>query len=215
MKSISGAVKKILEQNLDMADLLARNLLNRSEYARNIKGDIENLTMKEVTLKSIVVALSRLESEIKGVRVPKYVEIDQLSIHSPIIDIIFDKSEANLQSLAVAVKKITSTSDGFFTFSTSTREISITTSEDLEKDTLECFSSKPKAIRRNLSAVSIRFSDKLIPEPNIGLYFHRLIGKRGIPLDKVVTTNNEFTLVFGKKYLQDMLDVLSQNKNMN
>lgn len=211
MRNISKAVQEIVEQDLEVAHLLSSGLLNRSEYARKIQKQVEVLSMKEVSIKSIVVSLSRLK--IEGVPVPDYVEVEQLSIHTPIVDIIYDKNKKNLEILGSLAGEITIKSEGFLTFSTSTREISITASHEFESLIIDKFLNTEKIVRKDLSAVSILFKEELVPIPNIGLYFHRLIATRGIPLDKVVTTNNEFTLIFNSKYLKDMLEVLNRKKD--
>lgn len=212
MRNISQAVKDIVERDLGAAHLLSSGLLNRSEYARIIQKQVETISMKEVSVKSIVVSLSRLK--IKGVPVPDYVKIEQLSIHTPIVDIIYDKNKKNLKLLGDLTGELTIKGEGFLTFSTSTREISITASHEFENLIINKFSNTEKIIRKDLSAVSILFKEELVPVPNIGLYFHRLIATKGIPLDKVFTTNNEFTLIFKSKHLKDMLDVLNKKENL-
>lgn len=210
MISIKDAVEKSLNRDLEGKNALARGILNLSSYARSIQNKVAEDSKKEVSIQSIVVTLARLEKKTKAYNYLSEVPIRQLSIHTPIVQIIFPKSQSTLDSLLVAIKEVRKGGDSFFSFSTSTQDIAILASEDLEKEIVSDFTEKVKVIKRDLSAISIRFDESLTEESNVGLSLLHKISLRNIVLDAAITTYNEFTLVFESRFLNDAIEVLNE-----
>lgn len=208
MISITSVVKEILQEDPDMSALLAAGLLNRSQYAQKILPDVERLSKKEVQKQSIVVALTRIEDTLSKETMPDKVEIKQLSIHSNLVDMVYDKNVENMHSLEKFSKIIQKSAEDFFIFSTGTKDISIVVSKETQEKVIDAFESKPHYLKTNLASLSIQFDPKLVSSPSIGLYFHKLFAKRKIVLEKVVTTHNEFSIIFEEHYLEDAIHVL-------
>ena len=59
MISVPMAVSEILNETPYIEELLSRNLINLSSLAREIRPKVEELTMKDVQLGSIIMALKR------------------------------------------------------------------------------------------------------------------------------------------------------------
>lgn len=209
MISIRDAVEKSLNKDLEAKNSLARGILNLSSYARSIQKSVENYSKKQVSIQSIVVTLSRLEKKNKAYNYLPNIPIKQLSVHTPIVQIVFPKNQNTLDSLFVAIKKIRENGDSFFSFSTSTQDIAIIVSQNLEQEIVSAFSEKPKVFKKNLSAVSIRFNEELVEESNVGLSILHKISLRNIVLDAGITTYNEFTLVFESKFLNSAIETLN------
>jgi hypothetical protein len=125
------------------------------------------------------------------------------------VQIVFEKNSATLDSLIESIKKTKKLEDAFFSFSTSSRDIALVMSAELEGGIMKEFSEKPKLIKRNLSAVSIRFDEELVEESNVGLSLLHKTSLRNIVIDAAVTTYNEFTIVFEMRFLHDAIEVLS------
>ncbi len=211
--NIQKTVEKLVNQDLEGKNTLARGILNLSQYARIIQKEVESETKKDVSVQSIVVALSRLEKRVKVHSHLPEILVKQLVVKSPIVQIIFSKNKKTTDALVEAIKKTEKLEDAFFSFSTSSRDIAIIISEDLEEEIVKGFFEKPKIIKRNLSAVSIRFDEGLVKESNIGLGLLHKISLRDIVLDAAITTYNEFTLVFEAHFLHDVIEVLNPQKN--
>ncbi len=212
MISIKESVQNILNKDLEGKNSLARGILNLSQYARAIQSDVAEQAKKEVSVQSIVVTLARLERKLHAYNYLPDVKIQQLSVHSPITQIVFDKNQENLGKLASAIKKIQKIEDVFSSFSTSTRDIAIIVSTSLEEEILKEFIENPKLIKRSLSAVSIRFGKEYVEQAGVGLTLLHKISLRNVPLDAATTTYHEFTIVFESQYLNDVIGVLGSDK---
>jgi len=208
MISIKSVVENLINKDLEGKNALARGILNLSQYARTIQKDVSRESKKEVSVQSIVVTLARLERKVKAYEYLPEVTIRQLSVHSPITQIVFNKNQKNLELLTKAINEVRSIEDTFSSFSTSTRDIAVIITSTLEDKILKVFSVEPKKVKRNLSAVSIRFDEELVEQAGVGLSLLHKISLRNITLDAGITTYNEFTLVFESRYLHDVVEVL-------
>ena len=187
---------------------MARGLINLSNYARLIRKQVAGLSKKDVSVQSIVVALARVSKKIKAYKYLPEIKISQLSVKTPIIELVYPNTEENQGRLGKIADTISFLSDPFLSMSTSTQDIAIVVSAEAEEKITKIFKGKPKLVKRNLSAVSIRFSKDLVEESGVGFSIMQKISSRNIVLDEVVSTYNEFTLVFKTEYLNDVLLVL-------
>jgi hypothetical protein len=209
MVSIKDSVESLLNKDIEGKNALARGILNMSQYARTIQAEVARESKKNVSVQSIVVTLARLERKLKAYNYLPNVPIRNISVKSPIVQIVFEKNSATLDSLIESIKKTKKLEDAFFSFSTSSRDIALVMSAELEGGIMKEFSEKPKLIKRNLSAVSIRFDEELVEESNVGLSLLHKTSLRNIVIDAAVTTYNEFTIVFEMRFLHDAIEVLS------
>ncbi len=208
MNTIKEGVEKILNNDIEAQNSLSRGILNLSQYAREIKKKVEELTKKEVSNQSLVVTLSRIERRQKAYGFLPKIEISNLSVKSPIIEFVYEKNGKNLEQILKLFSSLQKNNETFFSLSTSTRDIAIIASLSLEKEIVGTINQKPKKTKYNLSAVSVRFNEELVQEPNIGYALMHLISLRNITLDEVFSTYNEFTFVFKTEYLHKVIEAL-------
>lgn len=208
MITIQEAVKNIVEQDVEVKNGMARGLINLSHYARLIKKQVAQLSKKDVSVQSIVVALARVSKKLKAYRYLPDVKISQLSVKTPIIEFVYLNTPENQAKLGKIADAVSFLSDPFLSLSTSTHDIAIVVSAEAEAKIAKIFGNKSLVVKKNLSAVSIRFNKDLVEESGIGFSLMQKISSRNIVLDEVVSTYNEFTLVFKREYLPDVLLVL-------
>jgi hypothetical protein len=209
MISIREATENILTNDYVALESLKRRVMNFSEYARSIRDKVAEYTKKEVGVQSIVVTLARLEQKLaKGVYRPADVSVAQLTVQSPITQLVYPKTQENLQALTEAVKGAGGSPDAFFSFSSSTKDVALVVSEKIEIEMTGYFSETPILAKKGLSALTIRFDEKLVREPNVGLALLQKLAARKVVLDAALTTYNEFTLVFENRYLHDAVEAL-------
>ncbi len=208
MNTIKEGVEKILNNDIEAQNSLSRGILNLSQYAREIKEKVEKLTNKQISNQSLVVTLSRIERKQKAYGFLPKVEISNLSVKSPIVEFIYEKNKKNLEQILKLFASAQKDNETFFSLSTSTRDIAIIASLSLEKEIVRTITQKPKQIKHDLSAISVRFDEQLVQEPNIGYALMHLISLRNITLDEVFSTYNEFTFVFKTEYLHKVIEAL-------
>ncbi len=211
MISIREAVENILNSDFEAKEGLARGILNLSQYARTIQERVAEFTKKEVGLQSIVVTLARLEKKVGKKKKGGSVEVRQLAVQSPIVQLVYPKNPETLDALTAAIHDADLFDDAFFSFSSGTRDIALVISEKIEGAVIAKFPIQPILKKKGLSAVSIRFDEKLVGEANVGLALLQKLATKNIVLDAALTTYNEFTLVFEARYLHDAIEAL-ENK---
>jgi hypothetical protein len=77
MITVPEATKKIVERSRYLSEALVKDIINLSSLARYIKPDLEQMLIKDVSSGSIIMALKRLQKNIK----PKYKNEDIFSHH--------------------------------------------------------------------------------------------------------------------------------------
>lgn len=204
MLTIKSTVEEILENNREAQNMLSQGLLNTSSYAKTIFVEVKKKTKKDLSLQTIVVTLNRLKRKLRAYEYLPKVTIANISVHSPIIEMLFEKNTENLEEILKTFSKLEKNNDSFFALSTSSRDIAVIISENLEKYFLE---KNVKINKKNLCAISLRFKEDLVDEAGIGYALMHMIARRNIVLDEVFSTFNEFTLVLNKKYLSQALEV--------
>ncbi len=208
MIKIQEAVKNIVEKDVEIKNGMARGVINLSNYARLIRKQVAGLSKKDVSVQSIVVALARVSKKIKAYKYLPEIKISQLSVKTPIVELVYQNTEESQAKLGKIADTISFLSDPFLSMSTSTHDIAIVISAEAEEKITKVFKNKPKLVKRGLSAVSIRFDKDLVDESGVGFSIMQKISSKNIVLDEVVSTYNEFTLVFKTEYLSDVLLVL-------
>lgn len=211
MLSIASAVENIVRQDRTACEALRRGVMNLSQYAREIQKVVSDETKKDVGIQSIVVTLSRLEKVLAKSRVSREIDIQQLSVQSPIVQLIYPKNSETTSELVAAINKANGLADVFFSISTSTKDIGLIVSEKILNNVKSTFTLRPLVEKHGLSAVSIRFDERLVREANVGLVLLEKIASHDVVLDAALTTFNEFTLVFEGKYLEKVISALQPN----
>jgi hypothetical protein len=206
MIKIKDIVQNIVEEDIEVKNTIARGFLNLSQYAREIQKTVSKQAKKEVSVQSI--ALSRLQRKLKAYQYLPSVTLTQLSVRKPVIELVYAYSPENMQKLGGVASLVGKQEEAFLSLSTSSQDIVIIISEDFEEKIKKKFTKEPKIIKRNLTALSMRFPKELVEESGVGFSLMQKIASRNIVLEEVVSTFNEFTLVFESSYLPKMLDAL-------
>jgi hypothetical protein len=66
----------------------------------------------------------------------------------------------------------------------------------------------PRVKKTGLAAVSIRFDEELVSRPAVGFSLLQKIASKRIVLEEVVSTLNEFTLVFDSEKISLVMEAL-------
>lgn len=208
MRSITEIVEEIVQKEPLIAYMLSQNLLNRSEYARKISDLVATRAKKPVNDHSIAVALGRLKKKGRGPDLLGHIPIQQMSLHANLSELVTTRAHVKTSTLNALLKKVESVTSGFLTFSVSAEYASFLFNTEIEHLIYTTFPNNI-TLNRELCAVTVQFSAKLIKRPNIGYYFLSRLTYKNIPFVKVYTTHNEFTLVVTKRYYNELLQALN------
>lgn len=211
MRKISDAVREILASSEVALSAFNAGVLNLSAYAKTVRRDIEARTKKSVKTGSIVVALSRIKRE-KTKQAPLLpdAEIQYISVKSGLAEISFDRTRENLARLRELYRDPAVNADDFFVVTQGTGEITIVTPKQaLRRIKHLTRPAKPKAIIKNLVALTVRFTQDYIETPNVIFSFVRRLALKRINIVEIVSTYTELTFILDQRNLQEAFVALN------
>mgnify|MGYP006368089263 CR=1 FL=1 len=212
MIKIQDIVRDIVYNEEEALYALAEGYMNLSAYGKRIQKEVEAKTKKEVHVSGIVVALSRVQKQLKKVHpLIQDIKINNITAKSPLSEIVFEKTPLILSKLSSMYEKVKTTNDDFLTMTLSTSEITVICSDRIKESVLKHFKDKPRMIEFGLASIGISIDPKYYPMPNITFSLIRRIAKKRIPLAETITTHTEIIFIFPQKSLSQVLDLFSVN----
>ncbi len=211
MITVPEATKKIVERSRYLSEAMSKGLINLSSLARYIKPEIEQMLFKDVSESSIIMALKRLETQLKPQI--KYSNIfttpPEMIVRSNLIEITVMNSESLTKKYASVFHLYEKENKYFFTMTEGVSETTIIASRDLqEKIKHALMSEKIVAEFTNLSSITIRLPKQAIPTPGIFYFFLKSLAWEGINVMEVVSTHLEFTIILEDKEINHAFAIL-------
>lgn len=186
---------------------MREGLLNLNAYAKQIHHQVEELTMKDVQLGTIVVALSRISNEIKkqeSIQPP--VMLNGLSVVSPLCDITYEKT-VTTSALAHSLPHRTDKSAKEVLIVTeSVSEVTIIASERYRNEIKEHMSASEKAEFSNLSGILVSFSGHYTAVPNTLYSLFSALAIHRINIIEVVSTYSELLFVVETEKMNQVIE---------
>ncbi|MEI6729568.1 MAG: hypothetical protein WCK98_08075 [bacterium] len=211
MYSVVDATKRIVQSNQFLAEYLASELINTSQYARKIKAEVEALTMKSVELNTIVTSLNRIK---KSIQTKLNVDffIDNVQMKYPISDIVYTKFDNDYLKIADLYKEISKTSNSFLNITQSQGETNIFVNSIFSHSVLEKFKGhKPLYQREDLAGMVIKFSPKYMDVAGSAFSVIRTISLEGVNLIEVLSTYTEMSVFVDFKDSQRVMEIIKEN----
>ena len=200
MIKIQPIVRDIVLGEVEALFALTNGYMNMSSYAYQIRGRVENLTKKKITIASLVVSLSRLRKELKKERpLIHEVSIANITTKLPLSEIVYENTSKFIEGLESLHKNILVSREDFFTTNMSTTEIDIICSSNLSSKVIKHFKMKPKIINHNLAAVGISFNSEVFGTANTFFSLLAVTSRAHINIEELVSTPTEFILIVAEK----------------
>lgn len=211
MIKIHDVVREIVYSDEDFLAALAKGYANLSAYAKQIQNTVERKAKKVVKTSGIVVALSRISTELTS-RHPliEEVQIGNITTKSPLTEIVYAKNANSIAKLTSIYGKVRNTTDDFFTMTLSTNEITVICSDKIRFDIEKKVGDVPLLKETGLACIGLSLDPKYYYQPNITFSLIRRIARKRIPLAETITTRTEIIFVFNKKYLGEIVDVFNR-----
>jgi hypothetical protein len=200
MIKIQPVVRDIVLEEFEAYIALSNGYMNMSSYAYRIRPKVELLTKKKITIASLVVSLSRLRKEFKKEKpLIHKVSIKNITTKLPLSEIAYEKTNKFMEELELLHKKISVSSEDFFTITIGTTEIDIICSSNIENKILKHFKIKPKIINHNLAAVGVSFGPEVFGTPNVFFSLLSITARARINIEELVSTPTEFIFIVAEK----------------
>ena len=214
MLKIADSVKEVLYADEEALASISNGYMNLAKYAERIRPTIEDMTMKEVSNASIVVALSRLSKEIGATNpIVQNVKINNIITKSPLTEIVYRKTTEAVSSITNIYNSLDTDGSDFLTMTFSTNEITIICSDRLKPTIKEQIEAEPVMETKDLAAIGIAINPDYYPKPNITFSLLRRIALKRIPLAETITTRTEIMFIFDQKYLSDLVSLFVARDN--
>jgi aspartokinase len=206
--TIKEAVEKILLDDEIALEGLRNEILNLSAYAKKKQNDVEKYCKKPVKIGTIVINIMRFAKKLKDIPTLRpYVKLQDINIKSPIHEITFELTKEALQDL-IDLKLQIKDPRTFFTLTQGSDEITILFSEELNSEIKDKFKNIKVEIQ-DLVAITVRFSDQYIDEPNVIYSLISSLALKRINLVEIVSTYTQITFIVNKEEMSKSIEILN------
>lgn len=218
MLSIGKITEDIINRSPFLREAMNENLINVSALARKIKPEVEENLGVEVKEGAIVMAIKRMSPGLYhrlNLKIVSFMsELGDFLVRSNLVDFTYQNSE-NLknQQASDLMQLLESESDGFYTISRGVTETTIVTNASFTEKLMELLKDERlKSHNQNLASITVK-----LPYSNTemyGIYYYILkhLAWEGLNILEIISTANEFTIIFNQNDIDKAFKVLMQLK---
>ena len=217
MKTIQQAVAAIINKTPFIEEALYDKLINVSSLARLIKPEVEQVLKKEIKDGAIMMAINRLSPSSvlkirKNIRKITFSSGDFI-MRSNLSDFTFKNTESLIGQIAKLLNEIGSDNDNFFTISQGVFETSIVLSERLNEKVERLFKDETLLWSiYNLASITIKLPKSNIEQSGIYYFILKQLAWADIPVQEVISTTHEITLVVKETDVKQTFSILMDLK---
>jgi len=210
MIKIQPIVRDIVLKDFEAYFALSNGYMNMSSYAHKIKPKVELLTKKNITITSLVVALSRTRNEIKKQKpLIQDVQIKNITTKLPLTEIVYDNSTSFIKNISKLADNLGLSREDFFVMTTSVNETNIIFSSNLFNKVLKNLKAEPKIINHNLAAVCVSLNTDSFNTPNVFFSLLSVTARARINLEELVSTSTELIFIIKEKDFNETVNLFS------
>lgn len=202
MVTVPQAVKKIIERSRYLSEAMSKGLINLSSLARYMKPEVEEMLMKDVSEASIIMALKRLETQLKPQIQYKNVfkNSPEMIVRSNLVELTFENSESLAKKFSKIFEIYSDQQKYFFTLTEGVTETTLIASRDLHSK-IESALEGEKVLSEflDLSSITIRQPKEITYTPGIVYFFLKSLAWEGVNVIEVVSTYLELTIILEDK----------------
>jgi aspartokinase len=218
-KSITNAVKEVVNNDLSFQDSLQRDYCNISALARIIKPQIDTmLGGKNTSIESIVTALkrSRRDYNVPEKPIASILAGSTISVRTDVAKVSAEKSKKTIEKVA---KALTQNVNNFISVSESIMSITLVFDEVLLEDVKAMFAHDDiLEIEDDLAAIIVHSPEEIIKTPGCAIAFYNQLARRHINIEDTVSCYTD-TIVLVKmdqvgKAFNALTDLISNSRKM-
>jgi aspartokinase len=218
-KSITNAVKEVVNNDLSFQDSLQRDYCNISALARIIKPKIDlMLDGKNTSIESIVTALkrSRRDYNVPERPIASILAASTISVKTDVAKVSAEKSKKTIEKVA---KAMTQNVGNFISVSESIMSITLVFDDVLLEDVKAMFAHDDiLEIEDDLAAIIVHSPKEIIKTPGCAIAFYNQLARRHINIEDTVSCYTD-TIVLVKmeqagKAFNALTDLISNSRKM-
>lgn len=186
-KSITNAVKEVVNNDLSFQDSLQRDYCNISALARIVKPQIDQMLGRNTSLESIVTALkrSRRDYDVPERPIAAILAGSTVSVKTDVAKLSAAKSKRNIEKIA---KSLTQNVDNFISVSESIMSITLIFDDALLDDVKAMFGQHDVLeVEDDLAAIIVHSPEEIIKTPGCAIAFYNQLARRHINIEDTVS----------------------------
>jgi len=217
-KSITDAVKEVVNNDLSFQDSLERDYCNISALARIIKPKIDQMLGKNTSLESIVTALkrSRRDYNVPEKPIASILAGSTVSVKTDVAKVSAAKTKKTIEKVA---KALTQNADNFISVSESIMSITLVFDDVLLEDVKAMFAQDDiLEIEDDLAAIIVHSPEEIIKTPGCAIALYNQLARRHINIEDTVSCYTD-TIMLVKmeqvgKAFNALTDLISSSRKM-
>lgn len=218
-KSITNAVKEVVNNDLSFQDSLQRDYCNISALARIIKPQVDQLLGgKNTSIESIVTALkrSRQDYDVPEKPIASILAGSTISVRTDVAKVSAEKSKKTIEKVA---KAMTQNVGNFISVSESIMSITLVFDDALLDEVKTMFAHDDiLEIEDDLAAIIVHSPEEIIKTPGCAIAFYNQLARRHINIEDTVSCYTD-TIVLVRmdqvgKAFNALTDLISGSRKM-
>ena len=186
-KSITNAVKEVVNNDLSFQDSLQRDYCNISGLARIIKPQIDQIMAKNTSTESIVTALKRSRRDYNVPERPIALILagSTVSVKTDVAKVSAAKTRKTVEKVA---KSLTQNADNYISVAESMMSITLVFDAVLLDDVKAMFAHDDiLEIEDDLAAIIVHSPEDIIKTPGCAIAFYNQLARRHINIEDTVS----------------------------
>jgi aspartokinase len=186
-KSITNAVKEVVNNDLSFQDSLQRDYCNISALARIVKPQIDQMLGRNTSVESIVTALkrSRRDYDVPERPIAAILAGSTVSVKTDVAKLSAAKSKKNIEKIA---KSLTQNVDNYISVSESIMSITLIFDDALLDDVKAMFGQHDiLEVEDDLAAIIVHSPEEIIKTPGCAIAFYNQLARRHINIEDTVS----------------------------
>ncbi len=219
MKTIQETVETIIKRTPFIEEAMQDKLINVSSLARLIQPEVEQLLGKPVKTGAVMMSINRM-SPIEILKIRKNVKSLSLKLGDFIVrSDLFDYTFKNSKTLPINISKIFAlighNRESFFTVSQGIFETNIVISANLKQEVDDIFKEEELINSMSkLASITIKLPKINLEQSGIYYFILKQLAWANIPVQEVISTTHEITLVVKEEDINRTFSILIDLKKM-
>lgn len=211
MITIPEVVQQIVTREPLVEEGLQKGIINLSAYARTIRPHIENILMKRVQNGAIVMALRRMQvvsNQSKSLSGFFHIK-PNIIIRSNLTEYTLENSQRSLSAVIEIIKQNAHNHRHIVAITQGVYETALIVNSEWENEVMHIIPKQAIVDTvRNLSAITITLPPSNVETPGVYYTILKSLAWKGINVFDVVSTKNEFTILFEDKDVDSAFTVI-------
>ncbi len=213
MKTIQEAVESTIRKTPFIEEALNEKLINVSSLARIIMPEVSKVLNKEVKIGAVMMAINRL-SPANELRIRRNIKklasnLGDFIVRSDLCDFTFKNTPSLLKEISKLLSKASDSNDYFLTVSQGIFETNIVVNKNLQVFVEDMF--KNETLINNvldLASITLKLPKENLEQSGIYYFILKQLAWANIPLQEIISTTNEMTIVVKEQDVNETFSIL-------